>query len=111
MMSKDNSSGFLEAVGSIIVIAIIISILAIAGLGIYIDGQNKIAQQKAEESAQLEEDYKNGNFALMISRDLISESDAKNKYLNKHLTARGSITKYEDTYEIKITDLSQIVIK
>lgn len=137
----------------IIVIAIIIGILAIAGLGIYIDGQNKIAQQKAEESAQLEEDYKNGrvcipveriadfldaknvcvdfyanyinsssyyvfidngkngNFALMISKDLISESDAKNKYLNKHLTARGSITKYEDTYEIKITDLSQIVIK
>ena len=54
---------------------------------------------------------KNGTFALMISKKIISESDAKSKYLNKHLEARGSIIQYENTYEIKITDLSQITIK
>lgn len=53
---------------------------------------------------------KYGTFALMISKDLISKSDANAKYLNKHLQARGSITKHEDTYEIEVKDLSQISI-
>ena len=54
---------------------------------------------------------KNGNFALMIPKELISETDAKTNYLNKHLQARGTITKYNNTYEIIVTDLSQITIK
>ncbi|MBQ7201907.1 NERD domain-containing protein [Candidatus Saccharibacteria bacterium] len=53
---------------------------------------------------------KNGIFSLMISKKLISENEAKSNYLNKHLNARGTITKYEDTFEIKISDLTQITI-
>ena len=53
---------------------------------------------------------KNGTFQLMISKKIITEKEAKEKYLNKHLNARGTITKYEDSYEIKISDLDQITI-
>ena len=54
---------------------------------------------------------KKGNFALMVPKDLISKDAATSKYLNKHLEARGSITKFNDTYKIKISNLSQIIIK
>lgn len=136
-----------------VILGAVILIAIIAGVGIYIDRQNKIAQQEADQLAQLEEDYrngrkcipvervadflgsknvcvdfyanyineskkyvfidnaKNGNFALMISKDLISKDDAISKFLNKHLEARGSIIKYNDTFEIKISNLSQILIK
>lgn len=56
------------------------------------------------------DDEKNGTFALMASKNLISETEAKARYLNKHLEVRGAIIKYEDTFEIKIEDLSQIKI-
>lgn len=139
------------------IVATIIAIVAVIGIfaGIWsiIDHNNRTEQQKADEAAKLEEDYKNGricipvervadflnskgvcvdfyanyindspkyvfidstkngNFALMISKELISEADAKTNYLNKHLEARGTIIKYNDTYEIKIEDLSQITVK
>lgn len=135
------------------IFGIVVLIAIVAWVGIYIDGQNKIAQQEADQLAQLEEDYrngrkcipvervadfmgnknvcvdfyanyineskkyvfidnaKNGNFALMISKDLISKDDATSKFLNKHIEARGSITKFNDTYEIEISNLSQILIK
>lgn len=47
----------------------------------------------------------------MVPKDLISKDAATSKYLNKHLEARGSITKFNDTYKIKILNLSQIIIK
>lgn len=59
------------------------------------------------------DDEKNGTFALMIPKKLISEAEAKEKYLNRHIEARGTIEFYEpnNTYEIKITNLSQITVK
>ncbi len=54
---------------------------------------------------------KNGTFALMISKQLLSRQDATSTYLNKHLEARGTITKYKDDFEIIIEDLSQITVK
>jgi len=51
---------------------------------------------------------KNGTFALVISKDLLSVDEANAVYSGKHLEARGTITKYNDTYEIKITNLNQI---
>lgn len=54
---------------------------------------------------------KNGIFALMISKNILTEEEAISNYLNKHLEARGTITKYDGTYEIEISDLSQITIK
>lgn len=133
--------------GTVVLIAIA------AGVWVYIDGQNKIAQQEADRLVQLEEDYRNGrkcipvervadfignknvcvdfyanyineskgyvfidnvkkgNFALMVPKDLISKDTATSKYLNKHLEARGSIAKFNNTYKIKISNLSQIIIK
>lgn len=135
------------------IFGIVVLIAIVAGVGIYIDGQNKIAQQEADQLAQLEENYrngrkcipvervanfigsknvcvdfyanyinesknyvfidnaKNGNFALIISKDLISKNDATSKFLNKHLEVRGFITKFNNTYEIEISNLSQILIK
>ncbi len=140
-----------------LIIGIILSIVALIGIGFgiwtIIDRNNREAERIAEEKAQLEEDYKNGRvcipvekvadylhqkgvcvdfyanyindstyyvfidntkngtFALMISKDLLTEEEANLNYLNKHLEARGTITKYEDTYEIEISDLSQITVK
>ena len=54
---------------------------------------------------------KNGTFTLMIPKTILNEEEAISRYLNKHLEARGTIIKYEDTYEIEITDLSQITVK
>lgn len=39
-----------------------------AGVWVYIDGQNKIAQQEADRLVQLEEDYKNGRKCIPVER-------------------------------------------
>ena len=133
------------------VLAVLLIVGGIVGIAVYVNEQNKIAKQKEDEAAQLEEDYKNGrkcipveraadyvgnsvcvdfyatyindsknfvfidnakngSFNLMLPKKLISKEDAEAQYLNKHLNARGTISKYNDTYEIKITALNQLKV-
>ena len=52
-----------------------------------------------------------GSFTAMIPKIIISESEAKAQYLNKHLEVRGDIKEYNGSYEILVTNNSQITIR
>ena len=55
---------------------------------------------------------KNGQFQTIIpiKQNIITKANAKDVYLNKHIEVRGLVKKYNDSYEIVVTDLDQIRI-
>ena len=56
---------------------------------------------------------KNGQFQTIIPKksNIIDVSEAREKFLNSRIEVRGTIERYKDTCEIKVTSLDQIKIK
>jgi len=57
------------------------------------------------------DDKPHGTFtALIMNKNIISLDDAKAQYLNKYIEVRGTITKYEDTYQIEVYSSDQLKV-
>lgn len=59
------------------------------------------------------DEKKEGDFQVIITKKskILSVNEAKEKYLNKNISVRGTLEKYKDAYEIKVTNLDQITLK
>ncbi len=56
------------------------------------------------------DENKSGSFQVIIpnSAKILTVNEAKDKYLHKKVTVRGTLEQYKDAYEIKVTKLEQI---